>query len=52
MSELRAGFHIHAAPLMTQLEARTTAPNRDGVHEVEADLKRLREFGASASDST
>jgi len=52
MSELRAGFQAHAAPLMTQLEARTTVSDRDRVHEVEADLKRLREFGASASDST
>ncbi|HUW00407.1 MAG TPA: dynamin family protein [Gallionella sp.] len=45
--ELRGSFHAHAAPLMAQLEARTTAAGRDNIHEAEDDLKRLREFGLS-----
>ena len=46
MAELRTGFQAHAASLMTQLEARTTVPDRHGSHVIDADLKRLREFGA------
>jgi GTP-binding protein EngB required for normal cell division len=45
-----AGFQAHAAPLMTQLEARTTSGSRDTLHEIEADLARLREFASLASD--
>jgi hypothetical protein len=42
--ELRNSFHAYAAPLMTQLEARTGTATRDIVTEIEADLHRLHEF--------
>lgn len=49
LSELRAAFQAHAAPLITQLDARTIAPGRDPAPEIEADLLRLRELGPAAN---
>lgn len=49
--ELRNSFHAHVAPLVMQLEARTTATGGDNIHGIEADWACLREFGASVTDS-
>jgi len=49
LTELCNGFHAHAAPLMLQLEARTTVTGHDDTHAIEDDLKRLREFGSAAT---
>jgi GTP-binding protein EngB required for normal cell division len=51
VSELCAAFQARAAPLMTQLEALTIVTDRDNIHEIEADLERLRKFGTAADSA-
>ncbi len=47
-AELHSSFHAQVAPVMMQLEARTTAPAGRNTGEMEANLRRLRELDPAA----